>query len=122
MIYVMLILGLGEEEAALGLGGRRAALNQDAVVFIMARDPAQPSPPIAVTRAMVSQLPVQVEFSDSDSMMQGRSLSMFPEFELVARVAVSGQRTQQPGDWYGTVQVRPAEGNSVQLEISEQVP
>ena len=99
-----------------------AALDQDAVVFIMARDPAQPSPPIAVTRAMLSQLPVQVEFSDSDSMMQGRSLSMFPEFELLARVAVSGQRTQQPGDWYGTVEVRPAEGRSVEIEISEQVP
>ncbi len=99
-----------------------AALTQDAMVFIMARDPAQPSPPIAVTRAMLSQLPVQVEFSDSNSMMQGRARSMFAEFELLARVAVSGQRTQQSGDWYGTVQVRPAENNSVELTISEQVP
>jgi len=99
-----------------------AALQQDAMVFILARDPAQPSPPIAVTRAMLSQLPVEIEFADSDSMMEGRSLSMFEEFELIARVAVSGQRTQQPGDWYGSVIVRPAESKSVQLFISELVP
>jgi len=92
------------------------------MVFIMARDPAQPSPPIAVTRAMLSELPLQVEFADSDSMMEGRSLSMFEEFELIARVAVSGQRTQQPGDWYGSVIVRPEETKSVQLFISELVP
>ncbi len=55
-------------------------------------------------------------------MMEGRSLSMFEEFELLARVAVSGQRTQQPGDWFGTVLVTPAENKSVQLSISEQVP
>ena len=65
---------------------------------------------------------LQVEFADSDSMMEGRSLSMFAEFELVARVAVSGQRNQQPGDWYGSVIVRPEESKSVQLVISELVP
>ena len=99
-----------------------AAMQQDAMVFVMARDPAQPSPPIAVTRVMLSQLPMQVDFTDSDSMMAGRSLSTFEEFEMVARVAVSGQRTQQPGDWYGTVIVRPAENQSVELSISELVP
>lgn len=99
-----------------------AALQQDAMVFIMARDPAQPTPPIAVTRAMLSQLPVQIEFTDSDSMMEGRSLSAFAEFELIARIAVSGQRTQQPGDWYGVVTVRPAENQNVELSITEQVP
>jgi cytochrome c-type biogenesis protein CcmH len=99
-----------------------ASLQQDAIVFILARDPAQPTPPIAVTRAMLSQFPVEVAFTDDDSMMQGRTLSMYPEFELVARVAVSGQRTQQPGDWFGSVIVRPAENRSVDVTISEQVP
>jgi cytochrome c-type biogenesis protein CcmH len=99
-----------------------ASLQQDAMVFIMARDPAQPSPPIAVTRAMLSQFPLQVEFTNGDSMMEGRQLAMFEEFELIARVAVSGQRTQQPGDWFGTLIVKPAENKSVQLSISEQVP
>ena len=71
---------------------------------------------------MLSDLPVQVELTDNDSMMQGRSLSMFEEFELAARVAVSGQRIQQPGDWIGSVLVKPAESRSVDLRISEQVP
>lgn len=98
------------------------SLQQDATVFILARDPAQPSPPIAVTRAMLSQFPIEVTFTDNDSMMQGRTLSMYPEFELIARVAVSGQRTQQSGDWFGAVMVRPAENKSIDLTISEQVP
>jgi cytochrome c-type biogenesis protein CcmH len=99
-----------------------AALQQDAVVFIIARDPAQPMPPIAVVRRMLSDLPARIDLSDSDSMMQGRSLATFEEFELVARVAVSGQRTQQSGDWIGTVLVRPAESKAVDLRISTQVP
>ena len=99
-----------------------AVIEQDPVVFIIARDPAQPSPPIAVVRRVLSDLPAQIDFTDGDSMMQGRSLSMFEEFELTARVAVSGQRTQQSGDWFGSVLVKPAESASVELSISEQVP
>jgi cytochrome c-type biogenesis protein CcmH len=99
-----------------------AALQQDAVVFVIARDPAQPMPPIAVVRRMLSDLPAQVDLSDSDSMMQGRNLASYAEFELVARVAVSGERTQQSGDWTGTVLVRPAESKTVDLRISTQVP
>ena len=57
-----------------------------------------------------------------DSMMAGRSLSQFAEVEVLVRVAVSGQRTQQSGDWIGRGIVRTQDSASVDIEISEQVP
>jgi cytochrome c-type biogenesis protein CcmH len=97
-------------------------MTRNAGVFIIARDPAAPSPPIAVTRRQLSDLPTIVHLGDSESMVQGRNLSMFEQFELVARISLSGQPGAQSGDWYGSVIVTPAEENTVTLAISEQVP
>lgn len=99
-----------------------ADLPADATVFIIARDPAQPSPPIAVTRRRLSELPDVVRLGDADSMVPGRSLSGFAEFELIARVSLSGQPMQQTGDWFGTQLVRPAESATISLSIRQQVP
>ena len=99
-----------------------ASLPAEATVFIIARDPAQPSPPIAVTRRLLSELPGVVGLGDSDSMIPGRTLSAFAEVELIARVSLSGQPVAQPGDWFGSQIVKPAENNSVTLSIAEQVP
>jgi cytochrome c-type biogenesis protein CcmH len=98
-----------------------AALPSNGVVFVIARDPAQPVPPIAVSRRMLSDLPTVVELGDGESMVAGRSLSGFDEFELEARVSLSGQPARQPGDWFGAVLVRPAESGSVSLSIDTQV-
>ena len=97
------------------------SLPVDGIVFVIARDPGQPSPPIAVTRQRLSQLPVVVQLSDSSSMVAGRELSGFAEFELEARVSLSGQPGKQPGDWFGTVLVKPADNNAVTLSIDTQV-
>jgi len=98
------------------------AIGADANVFIIARDPAQPSPPIAVSRLRLSELPKMVALGDAQSMVQGRALSGFDEFELVARVSLSGGPAAASGDWYGSLIVRPAENNSVFLTIDQQVP
>jgi cytochrome c-type biogenesis protein CcmH len=98
------------------------ALPSDAVVFVIARDPGQPSPPIAVSRRRLSEFPVTIDLGDRDSMVAGRELSGFAEIELIARVSLSGQPTQQSGDWFGVQRIRPAESSSVVLVIDEQVP
>jgi len=98
-----------------------AALPDQATVFVIARDPAQPVPPIAVTRRQLSELPASVELGDRESMVPGRELSAFSEFEIVARVSVSGQPGAQPGDWFGSVIVKPGENNDVDLSIGQQV-
>ena len=98
-----------------------AAITGDAMVFIIARDVNVPVPPIAVTRRRVSELPAAVELGDRESMVEGRNLSSFAEFELVARISLSGRPSAQPGDWYGSVIVTPAESNTVELLIDQEV-
>ena len=99
-----------------------AAMTGDAPVFIIARDPVVPTPPIAVTRSTVSQLPAVISLSDAQSMVAGRDLSAFAEIELVARVSLSGGPAARSGDWFGSLLVRPAENRSVSLTINQQVP
>lgn len=98
------------------------SLPAEATVFVIARDPEQPSPPIAVTRRLLSELPDVVELGDGDSMIPGRFLSAFEEFEIIARVSVSGQPIAQSGDWYAQALVRPAESERITLSIEHQVP
>lgn len=99
----------------------QSALPSDAIVFVIARDPAQPSPPIAVTRRRLAELPAVVQLGDQESMVPGRELSGFEEFELIARVSLSGQPVSQPGDWFGSVIVKPAENGSIALSIDTPV-
>ena len=99
-----------------------AGLPAEATVYVIARDPAQPVPPIAVARRRLSDLPATVELGDRESMVPGRELSSFTEFELLVRVSVSGQPNAQSGDWFGSVLVRPAEKNGVALAVDQQVP
>ncbi len=98
------------------------SLPSEASVFVIARDPLQPSPPIAVTRRQLSELPATVPLGDGDSMIPGRNLSAFAEFEIIARVSVSGQPIAQSGDWFATAIVKPAENATVTLRIEQQVP
>ena len=49
-------------------------------------------------------------------------LSGLSEFEIVARVSISGQPTAQSGDWYGQVTVRPSENREVSIVIDSAVP
>ena len=62
-----------------------------------------------------------VELGNGDSMIPGRELGNFPEFELVARVSLSGGPAAQPGDWFGSTIVRPAEGAEVEITIGTRV-
>lgn len=99
-----------------------SAIANDANVFIIARDPNAPTPPIAVTRHRLSELPTTVSLTDANSMVEGRNLSTFAEIELLARVSLSGGPAAQSGDWFGSLIVRPAENDSVLLTIDQKIP
>lgn len=98
-----------------------AAVPQDATVFIIARDPGQPSPPIAVARRVVSELPAQVSLSDADAMLPGRPLSALERLEIVARVSATGEPAARPGDWYGDEIVDAPAPDAVEIVIERQV-
>ncbi len=102
-----------------------AALQQlpsEATVYVIARDPAQPSPPIAVTPRRLSELPLRVSLGDTDAMVAGRPLSGFAEVEIVARVSVSGSPMAQSGDWSGTLLINTNDQQAVDLLIDQQLP
>jgi len=97
-------------------------LPAEATVYVIARDPAQPAPPIAVTPLRLSQLPMLVTFRDSDAMVAGRPLSAFTEFEVIARVSISGSPMAQSGDWSGSGLVNTDEARSIDLIIDQKTP
>ena len=97
-------------------------LPQDATVYVIARDPAQPSPPIAVTPRRLVDLPLLVELGDGDAMMPGRPLSGFSVLEIVARVSISGNPMAQSGDWSGTLNVSANSGQTADLVIDQKIP
>lgn len=99
-----------------------SAVQPESTVFIIARDPAQPSPPIAAVRRRASELPLYVGLGDSDAMIPGRVPSAFAELEIVARVSMSGEPIAKSGDWFGRQTVTPAKSNEVAVIIDEQVP
>jgi len=99
-----------------------AANTQDATVFIIARDPAQPSPPLAAVRRRVSELPAVVEISDADAMIPGRVPSAFAALEIIARISMSGQPIAQSGDWFGEQLIDATAADDIQLSIDQQVP
>jgi cytochrome c-type biogenesis protein CcmH len=93
----------------------------NATVFIIARDPDQPSPPLAAARRSAAELPATVRLSDADAMLPGRPLSAHSRLEIVARVSMSGQPIEQPGDWYGIALVDTSESTRVTITIDRVV-
>lgn len=99
----------------------RAAVDPGATVFVIARDPAQPTPPVAAVRRSVAQLPATITLSDADAMMPGRVPSSFTELEVVARVSVSGRPQESIGDWYGSQTIATEPGEPVDIVIGQQI-
>lgn len=100
----------------------RADLPSDATLYVIARDPAQPSPPIAVTPRRLAELPATVTLSDRDAMMPGRPLSGFQDLEIIARVSLSGTPMAQSGDWSGTLRISADASAPVNLVIDSKLP
>lgn len=99
----------------------QAGSNEANTVFIIARDPEQPSPPLAAVRRQVGELPAVVGIGDADAMIPGRVPSAYEKLEIVARVSRSGQPIAESGDWYGQKIIDVAANESVNITIDQQV-
>ena len=107
-------------QVSLGSAAADAGL-PDTTVFVIARDPNQPSPPIAAIRRRLSELPADISLSDADAMIPGRVPSGFSTLEIVARVSLSGEPIAQSGDWYGQGTIDTTAADNVQIVIDQQV-
>jgi cytochrome c-type biogenesis protein CcmH len=100
----------------------RAKASPGATLFIVAKAPALPGPPVAVIRRSVSAWPVAFTLDDSQSMMPGRTLSSAGKVIVEARISLSGQAMPAPGDLVGTSgEIDPAANRALTITIDHVV-
>jgi cytochrome c-type biogenesis protein CcmH len=80
-----------------------AQLRPGTPLFVSARQPGIPGPPLAAVRLTTDAIPVTVTLSDANSMIEGRNLSSVEDVEIVARVALGGSVMTTSGDLIGSV-------------------
>lgn len=95
-----------------------ARIKPDATLFLIARAPGGAGPPLAVVRRSAAALPMEIEISDADSMVPGRSMAGLPEIKLTARVANDGEAMPAAGDVYGEASWRPQQAGTSPVLIS----
>jgi cytochrome c-type biogenesis protein CcmH len=88
-----------------------------AAVFLIARTPGASGPPLAVVRRDAATLPLEVEISDADSMVPGRSMTGLAQINLTARVANDGEALAASGDVFGETVWSAAGQGEVRLQI-----
>ncbi|SEM18727.1 c-type cytochrome biogenesis protein CcmI [Halomonas daqiaonensis] len=99
-------------------------LDEDATVFVVARDLAGELPPLAVAQTRLGELPTTLVLDDSRSMSPQARISQVERARLMVRVSESGQATPQPGDLFGTLEgvtVGDIEGGPVEVVIDRVV-
>ena len=97
-------------------------VKSDQTVFIFAKAATGPPMPLAVSKHLVSELPVEVSLDDSMAMMQELKLSSFDQVIISARISNSGQPLAQSGDLQGESQViNPQSVDQVSISINQVV-
>ena len=98
------------------------ALDADTPVFVIARRPDVPGPPVAVRRLAARDLPARVTLTDADAMLPGTRLSDLPVLEVTARASLSGSPTRTSGDVESAVVTTQPGQETAALHIEHVVP
>jgi cytochrome c-type biogenesis protein CcmH len=91
-------------------------------LFVAARQPGIPGPPLAAVRMTSDQLPTTVVLSDANTMVEGRNLSSVDDVELVARVAFGGTAVTATGDLVGKAIQKKDGPTEVAIVIDQVAP
>lgn len=97
-------------------------VNTGAPMFLIARDPARPGPPVAVLRRDAASLPATLAITDADMMLPGQSLTGLTEIKLTARIANGGGTQARSGDLFGEAAWTPAAPQPLEILIDRTVP
>jgi len=97
-------------------------LKPGATLFVAAREPGIPGPPIAATRITTDDLPAVVVLSDADTMIAGRDLSSVNDVEIVARVAYGGTAVTASGDLIGRAVQKKGGSENLDVVINQVQP
>ncbi len=99
----------------------RAAIDSDAPLFVIVRDPDAPGAPLAVKR-LAARFPQSVELTSADAMVAGRELAPGRNVQVVARVARSGSASARAGDPYGEARYDIGSDGAVRILIDRITP
>lgn len=92
-------------------------LSPEAALFVIARDPAAPNPPLGAIR-LTPAFPAVVTLTDANSMMPQRPISGAAEVQLQARLSLDGNPlSPEPGPESDAITVSRDHGDTVQLEL-----
>ncbi|MBV8851876.1 MAG: hypothetical protein JOY91_00685 [Sinobacteraceae bacterium] len=101
------------------LAGR---VGKNSTLFIYAKAPDSPGPPLAVMRTAPQGWPVAFHLDDSMAMVPGRRLSQSKDVIVEARISQLGQAQPSPGDLYVTSEVvHPANARQLALVINREI-
>ena len=93
-----------------------------ATLFIYAKQPNAPGPPVAVLRVRAEHWPVTFTLNDANAMVPGRNLSNADTVQIEARISKTGDALPQSGDLVGSVpSVNPRAGHSVKISIDREI-
>jgi cytochrome c-type biogenesis protein CcmH len=97
-------------------------LKPGTTLFVAAREPGIPGPPIAAKRISTDDLPAVVVLSDADTMIAGRDLSSVNDVEIVARVAYGGTAVTASGDLIGRAVQKKGGSENLDVVINQVQP
>ena len=93
-----------------------------ATLFIYAKQPNAPGPPLAVLRVRAEHWPVSFTLNDGNAMVPGRNLSNANNVQIEARISKNGDALPSSGDLVGSVtSVNPRDGHPVKISIDREI-
>lgn len=96
-----------------------SSIRPGAVLFVFAKSVNGGGPPVAAKRIEVNAFPIQLELSDSDSLMPTANLSSQDKVSVSARISMQGIANAQTGDIEAdAVIVETMAGNPVEIKLS----
>lgn len=90
-----------------------------ATLFLIARDPAAPNPPLGAMRIPNPIFPISLQLTDANSMMPQRPISGLEQIEVSARLSMSGNVIPSGSDPRSQPQlVNPHSETSINLQLA----
>lgn len=100
-----------------------ARIGKDAMLFVLARNPAGMPMPLAVQRLPPTGFPLKIRLDDSMAMSPAAKLSSASEVEVIARISQAGQAMAASGDLEGRAGPVPVGGaREVKIRIDRVLP
>lgn len=90
---------------------------ESAVLYVIARDPAAPAPPLGVVRVPRPVFPVTVTLDDSNSMMPTRPVSGANQLEVLARLSLTGEPLPGADDPASEAVIVPTSSGNAPVEL-----